>query len=219
SLISLRLLATILSRMVIIRAIRYHQHASFCRLAGGKRPTRIPVMSPPPSNGGRVSISEELYSSLAAWLLIALVSGVLVVSLWLFLPSEKRRLWPPQRYRAVPWGGFEVCLALFAFFYWPLLIGQALVMGRFFDRVYGPGTALSSVRLGLWVQLIAYPLIIGTILISFRLLKGTHLYQLGLGFLDAPRNIALGWFCWLILSPAVLLLYGYVVWYYWHVAG
>src|SRR5262245_8820790 len=88
---------------------------------------------------------------------------------WLFRRGSRSAILPPQRRRAVPWGGLEVLLALLiSQFLWPWLLTDLLGVVNFFRRVYGPEFGAGLVagqqdandvsRAGLWLKDFALPL-------------------------------------------------------------
>jgi membrane protease YdiL (CAAX protease family) len=55
------------------------------------------------------------------------------------------RLFPPQRFPAVPWGGIEVIGVLFlVYMFWPLLVYQGLQGAGFFTLLYGPAPSAAD---------------------------------------------------------------------------
>ncbi len=165
----------------------------------------------------------EIRANLWAWLLLALATGLPVLGLWLW-GGQPRALFRPQRYRFVPWSGFEVCFVfLAAFVLLPAFLNDVLNRTGFFNWLYGPGFdpaavpdgELMEARRRLWVSALAFPFqFIGTVL-ALRLLSGTRPFQLGLTSAGAVQNTVSGWLMWLVLTPPVLLLHIVVGWAYW----
>jgi len=161
---------------------------------------------------------EETRANLIAWLILALGSALPALGLWCFL-DKKRSLFPPRRRRLVPWSGYEVCLVfLFTLLLLPTLLKELLNLTGFFNWLYAvgaPDAELAEGRRSLWASAAAFPFQLAGSLIILRTLSGTRLYQLGLMIRGGARNVLIGWFAWLLLTPAVLLLNILVLWGYW----
>jgi membrane protease YdiL (CAAX protease family) len=166
---------------------------------------------------------EEARASLLAWSILALLTALPVLGLWL-LRGKRRSLFPPQRRRLAPWTGFEVCLVFFltqlllpAFLY--LLLNSSgffnWLYGAGFDSAPGSGDKLAAARRGLWVMAFAFPCQLAGMLIILRGLSGTRLYQLGLTTKDAARNVVIGWLAWLLLTLPIIAVHLLVVWACW----
>jgi membrane protease YdiL (CAAX protease family) len=168
-----------------------------------------------------VAFLEELRLNLVAWLLLAAGSFPLVAALWFWF-VRGRPLLPPQRERAVPWGGFEVGLIVFlVFLLWPGIILEALNGVGFFAWIYGPGfeapadaaaRELANVRRLLWVVAVAFPFQTATIPVVLHFTSGTRPYQLGLTLQGAARGLAAGWLAWLVLTPPVTAFHLLLTW-------
>lgn len=165
-----------------------------------------------------VSVWVEIRVNLLAWLLIALLSTLPALGLWLWV-GRNRNLVPPRRTRFVPWSGFEVCLVFLLLLMPAFLFAELLKHVGFFNWLYGPGFGaaegeLVQVRRFLWGATFAFPFQLAGIVALLRVLSRTRLYQLGLTMGDAGRNLALGWLAWLLLTPPVLILNILVSWAY-----
>jgi membrane protease YdiL (CAAX protease family) len=165
----------------------------------------------------------ELAVRVLAWLSPVL----LALGAWYFRPGGRRRLLPPQRRRAVPWGAGEILVAFGLYRYvWPLLAAQALSAFGLFAWLYGPeflnsvmdakaaDHELNRARLGLWAQAASFPLVVVSIPFLFQLVSGTLPYQLGLTLHRAGRNLLAGVLAWATLTPFVLTLNWLVIWAY-----
>src|SRR5438128_1727958 len=103
-------------------------------------------------------------------------------------------LLPPQRHRAVPWGGYEVVLAFIAYqFFWQSFFLWLLTQVHFYGWLYGsdfllrdpalPGQGLSPAdqsRQFFWACAFAFPFQLASIPLLLRRTSGARLYQLGL---------------------------------------
>jgi membrane protease YdiL (CAAX protease family) len=152
---------------------------------------------------------------------------LLALGVWYFRPGVRRFLVPPQRQRAVSWSAAEILVAYVLYrLVWPLLIAQVLIGSGLFFWLYGPefleriknadaaDHELSTTRLALWVQTVAFPLQLVSIPLLFYLASGTRLYQLGLTLHRAGRNFLAGVLAWFTLTPFVLALNWFVGWVY-----
>jgi membrane protease YdiL (CAAX protease family) len=118
------------------------------------------------------------------------------------MPKEKAPLpllsWllPPQRHRAVPWGGAEV----FFVGSLALLFIPATVAALLAELGWG-----SSARLA--APVFAAPLQVAALVGLTRLSSGALPYQLGLTAHRLGRNLLLGVLAWSVLSPAAYAVY------------
>jgi membrane protease YdiL (CAAX protease family) len=136
---------------------------------------------------------QEVRIRYPLWLYLAVLAtvlvGLLLYSFWWSAVWLFWRLLPPQRHRAVPWSGREVLLA--TLFLSPILTALFLEMmqwGGIFP---------------LWGIVCAFPFQLAIVLVVFEKLSGTSPYQLGLSGRGALRNVVLGLFGWLIITPLV----------------
>jgi membrane protease YdiL (CAAX protease family) len=171
-----------------------------------------------------VPVWDELWVNFLAWLILVFLTALPVLALW-FFQLKNSHLLPRQRNRLAPWSGFDVCLVfVFAQLVVPAFIFLLLKNTGFFNWLYGPNFGAGDADLGdarrnLWVLALAFPLQLAGTLIILRALSGTRLYQLGLSFHGAVRNVALGWLTWLLLTPPVIVLHVLAVWGYWVLEG
>jgi membrane protease YdiL (CAAX protease family) len=158
-----------------------------------------------------------------AWLLV----GVLVLGVWWFRPDLRRRLFGPQRHRAVPWTAFEVFVAflLVVYPFWALVTMDLLNALGFFARLYGqdfadalqcPATTkaaeLVRTRATLWLEVFSIPLTALSIPVLFWVVSGTRPYQLGLTTHRAGRNTLAGFLAWVALTPFVYAVLNLATW-------
>jgi membrane protease YdiL (CAAX protease family) len=141
---------------------------------------------------------------------------VVAAVLWFFV-ARTRRLLPPQRHRAVPWGGMEILAAFFlSSLVVPVFVDQALVSSRFYQHIYGPDFPLDArmtdkdadrrlavVRRDLWIAAVSFPFELGAIVLVLRARSDTRLYQLGLTRHRLAENVVAGYVFWLVLALPV----------------
>lgn len=141
---------------------------------------------------------NELIGLLRAYLWLALAGGILFGGVWLFCVRPPRRLFGPQRFRAVPWRGIDVLAVVFlAHLFIPEVL---LVMWR-------PPPAETP-----WILVMARPLQVGVILLLLGAGAGARPYQLGLTTHRLAANLCLGYLGWMILTPLVYGLASLVLW-------
>jgi membrane protease YdiL (CAAX protease family) len=128
---------------------------------------------------------------------------------------ESGRLLPPQRHRAVPWTGLEICFALLVPQVLAAVISALLMSSGPLDSIYGTDfqalvrhgpDALRQValdRLSLWTGALALPLEVVAIFMFFRWFSKTRPYHLGLASSHAGRDALGGVVVWLIATPLV----------------
>jgi membrane protease YdiL (CAAX protease family) len=161
------------------------------------------------------SMSErdlELVGTALRWLSPVL----LALGVWYFWPGARRRLLPPQRQRAVPWTAGEVLVAFGLWrLFWPLFVTQLLMAIGFLAWFYGPevleaaqnkdaiGHQIAVTQVELWIQTLALPLEVVSILLVLYGVSGTRPYQLGLTSSRAGRNVLVGVLAWVTLTPFV----------------
>jgi membrane protease YdiL (CAAX protease family) len=173
-----------------------------------------------------MDLLQEIRLQLWAFWGLALGCGLVTLGLWLFR-GRHRSLFPPQRYRAVPWSGLEIGMVLFlAFLAIPYLVLQVLLRVHFFTWFYGPDfplpdltreadpNSLVSTRLEIWALLFAMPIQVAGIPFLLYLGSGTRPYQLGLTTHRLIENVAAGYLGWFVLTPVVLGLHALVEWCY-----
>jgi membrane protease YdiL (CAAX protease family) len=145
------------------------------------------------------------------WLVLALAWTA-----WLLRPASRSLALPPQRRRAVPWGGLEVLLAFLLGQFLPWLVADALHIIGFFGWVYGAdfqadltaGTieANDKLRVSLWARDLAMPLGVGSIAALLWTLSGSRPYQLGLTTGRFAQNVVLGALSAVCVVPPVYLV-------------
>jgi len=141
---------------------------------------------------------------------------------WVYRAWRQGLLFPPQRFRAVPYGGPEVLLVLFlVFIAWPAAgywaMGRAGLIhrpdgepaasraGEFERKTADKGDKTPPQSL-LWMTALLFPFQVATVLVVLRALSGTRPYQLGLTLDRLGRNVTLGVLGWLVLTPAAYLI-------------
>jgi membrane protease YdiL (CAAX protease family) len=178
-------------------------------------------------------LKKEVLPELLAWLCVAIVGGAVAAGLWFVLRKQARPVLPPQRHRAVPWGGLQVAGVVFLGFLFPLVVGGLLLTeAGFFSWYYGPEFSkaidpraadtdkklptdpaadtdrkLALARESLWAEAFAFPYQLATILFLWLKADGTRLYQLGLGGRQWRQDVVVGYLGWLVLALPVNALY------------
>src|SRR6266700_470894 len=156
-------------------------------------------------------------SVLDSWVFTAMCAFLAVMGFLYLWPGVYRRLLPPQRVRATPWSGAEVLLALFLFrLFWSAL-GLAFVEKTDLLRwIYGDSFApdagdsasqsLTLLRQSFWASTLTFPIALASVLLLFRWLSGTRVYQLGLTTQRLLRNVAIGIAAWIVFTPFLSVL-------------
>jgi membrane protease YdiL (CAAX protease family) len=155
--------------------------------------------------------------SALVWLLPIWLLMALAWAWWLLRPVRGPGVLPPQRRRAVPWGGAEVLVALIlAMWLWPSLVAEALSASGFLAHVYGPDFQAEfargalkgndASRLSFWLNDLSTPLSLLSILAVFHVLSDTRPYQLGLTASRWGRNVVLGVTTTICVVPPVYLI-------------
>jgi membrane protease YdiL (CAAX protease family) len=152
---------------------------------------------------------QELWRTLAAFLILAGAGGLLCAALWLLVPGVRRRLLPLQRRREVPWTGLAICLCFGLLYLLPPLIYQLLAHSGLFAALYGQDDGLPALveRQALWAMSIAYPIVAVTIIGSFHCFLRARPALLGLTCVRAAQNFVAGYLGWLLFAPLALLVY------------
>lgn len=163
-------------------------------------------------------ISGEILT-LVGLVCAGLVAARFMYRLYQFLLHLGWQLLPQQRHRAAPWTGFEIGLAVFAYFAVILLVHDGLTQIGFFTRLYGadfdealaaakddPRHDIAAARRSMWSASIAFPLQAILIPYAFRRLSETEPYQLGLTLHRVGPNVSVGVMGWLIVSPLLYAL-------------
>lgn len=149
-------------------------------------------------------------------LCLALIVLLFRAGLLYLRPGGTRRFLPPQRQRLAPWTGAEVFLA-FALTQIVLLlfVYETLVAVDFFPWLQehgylpaddGDGTEILSLMKQLWVNSLAMPLQVATIVLLFRGISRTRPYQLGLTTSHFGRNAFIGFITWFLFTPFVYVV-------------
>ncbi len=169
-------------------------------------------------------MSRELVGEVVAWAGLAGVGGLVAIALYFAPPRLAGRWLPPQRQRAVSWGGIELAILVFTIMVaLPGLLLQALVAAGFFQAVYGPDfpvqslstpdeikNALGDPRVSLWLATLATPFDAALIVLFLGMFRSTPGYQLGLTTHRWRQNVILGYAVWLFLTPAVSIVHAVV---------
>jgi membrane protease YdiL (CAAX protease family) len=158
---------------------------------------------------------QEILTALASSLALAALCGLFI--LYARAVRDRRPPLPPQRHRAVPWTGLEVCLVALIYFIAQALVDVVLLKSKVLDLLYGvdfqaglgalrdkEAHEYASNRLGLWATALALPFKIGAILSLLHFVSGTRPYQLGLTTEHARINVYLGARYWLLSIPWVM---------------
>jgi membrane protease YdiL (CAAX protease family) len=185
---------------------------------------------------------NHVWNQVETFLLPPLAVALLALGVWYFYPGARRRLLPPPRERAVPWGGAELFFGLFlVLFVWPALVYYVLdrlgVFTRSPEQVAlflgaapqapfpgnEPWTALAlhtrqavteNFSRPLWVQTLAFPLMALTLPVLFRLASGTRPEQLGLTLERSAPNFLAGVLAWVTFTPFTYATLSLVSWLY-----
>jgi membrane protease YdiL (CAAX protease family) len=144
----------------------------------------------------------DVVTTASAYVFLAVVGALALIALrW--SSTQLRRSWLPlQRLRHISWHGVDVLTAFFIWLAIPILVSATLRKAGFFDRLYeGMNDTPTRERQWLWASLLAQPLALGLILLGLQQIRGTRLAELGLTFVRAGRNVAIGYVLWLIMLP------------------
>src|SRR5262245_26555858 len=151
------------------------------------------------SIGVVVPETASILAPFIAWLLVASVAGLVVLPLWRVRPLG----WPPQRRRALAWGGAHVAAAFFVFWFLPGLLYPFVdpeALGRLFVGESGnpqTGKVLSLAAAGtlaLPLQLLAWRGLLATVEPHPMPSITRH---------NTVRGVRMGYLIWLIVTPAV----------------
>jgi membrane protease YdiL (CAAX protease family) len=134
-----------------------------------------------------------------AWLAVAIIAGAMLMPILRMRPSG----WPPQRQRALAWGGTHVAAAFVVFWFMPMLIYPFVNPTRVGEWFFGgdapPGAArtlaiAAAGTLALPLQLLAWRGLLSTVEpFPARLVTPRH----------TSRDIRAGFATWLVVTPAV----------------
>ncbi len=152
---------------------------------------------------------EKLGVTVLAWLILAAGAGLVCGVLWLSLAARGKRLLPLPRRRAARWTGLDVWVAFAILMFAPGMFYAPLERLGFFTLLYGQEANAAELldRKGLWAGAVAFPFEVAALLVWFQYVRGVRPAQLGWTGRRAARNIVAGYFLWLVLAPAALLLY------------
>jgi len=146
--------------------------------------------------------SPSILAPFKAWLAVAIVAGVCVWPLCRIHP----RGWPPQRRRALAWGGAHVATAFFVFWIMPALIYPFVdpdALGRYFfgdgvDPQVGKILSLAVAgTLALPLQLLAWRGLLATLEPQPPPMLTTR---------NTARDLRTGYMTWVIITPVVYLV-------------
>lgn len=138
-----------------------------------------------------------------AWLIVAVVAGLVIAPLWLFPP----RGWPPQRRRMVAWSGPHVAAALVIFWFMPVLLLPLLPPDSLGNWLLGPDanpemaktlSRAAASTLALPLQLAAW-----RGLLTMTESASAPIWSAG----RIVRNVRCGYLTWLLFTPLVYLVY------------
>ncbi len=104
-----------------------------------------------PLQGVSVLNANELIGLLRAYLCLALAGGIFFGGVWLFFVRPPRRLFGPQRLRAVPWRGIDILAVIFLI--------HLFIRGVLYETLH-PQPADAP-----WIEVMALPLQVGVILL------------------------------------------------------
>lgn len=134
-------------------------------------------------------IHKEPYSLIWAWLILAVAVGILTGLGWRVFTKPPRRLFPPQRFRATPWSGRELAVALFlVLFLVPFFDSLILRLLRVPESWFPIITGVSQIAALVWL---------------FRAVSGTRWHHLGLSGHRLAADAFAGYWVWLLLAPLV----------------
>jgi membrane protease YdiL (CAAX protease family) len=111
---------------------------------------------------------------------------------------------PPARQRAVPWTVLEATLVL----------GISVIVQWSIARILGASESLPADERAwrlLCTQLIAFPFNLAACVLVPWIISGAKPYQLGLTCHHIRQDIILGYLAWLLVTPAIYTLYGFVL--------
>jgi membrane protease YdiL (CAAX protease family) len=145
---------------------------------------------------------HSILTPFLSWLYVAVVAGIAVLPLWWVRPHG----WPPQRRRALSWGGAHVAAAFVVFWFMPALIYPLVdpdLLGRWLfgqDVDAKTGKTLSMAAAGILalpLQLLAWRGLLTTVEPHpIRLFAPRH----------TAREVRVGYMTWLVVAPAVYLI-------------
>jgi membrane protease YdiL (CAAX protease family) len=147
----------------------------------------------------------DLLYILLSFPIVAVVSGLPVLYLWLKVLGPHRRWLPLPRQRAAGWSGGEVFFTFLLMMCAPLLAQGFLDGIGFFDAFYQQKP--TDEQRVLWIMPLAAPLMVALIIAYLYVRSGTRPARLGLTRARWPHNVVAGYLCWLVLAPVVFLVH------------
>jgi membrane protease YdiL (CAAX protease family) len=151
-----------------------------------------------------LDLQEELWNTLLAFGIVGGLAANLALVSWLI--SRRARLLPVQRTRRGNWDGGQVLFVFAVMIFVPGMVETGLLARGFFHLVYGEDPS-APFRKHLWSSLIAFVLIIPTILVPLYLLRGTRPSDLGLTRARFLPNVTLGCLAWFPLTLGTLAVH------------
>lgn len=151
---------------------------------------------------------EALYNLLAYGAVLIAGGAVVLVLLWL-RPGLRERFWPLQRLRKGAWTGLEVFLAFALFTQLGGTLRSILVEVGFFYAFYDE--LPSAERQILWVSPLMFFLVLALIFATLWGMSRTRPRHYGLSLARWPQNIVQGVLLFALATPAVLIVYGFLV--------
>ncbi len=165
---------------------------------------------------------DDFWQSLFVLFGLSAVSALLLLNVWLFPKWTGRRLFPPQRYRAVPWNGWTILALVFVSMLvqsWTAGALGAFTNSEFFKQRYGPefhqqllgktsseAKTLAQARLSLWAATLAFGPQLAAALAVLFFFGNARPYQFGWTGQRLGRNLLLGVLAWLVCMPWILTL-------------
>jgi membrane protease YdiL (CAAX protease family) len=157
---------------------------------------------------------DELVQSLL-WLLGIAVLGCVAAGGFCYWRSRHGQALPPQRQRAVPWSGWDVCASWIVYWFAISVTFSIFATSGVLANVYGPdflsllkqespAGEIARNRAAVWATVAAFPLQLLGVIYTLRSVSGTQLYQIGWTTHRLSLNIQLGVLAWMILQPLVL---------------
>jgi membrane protease YdiL (CAAX protease family) len=141
----------------------------------------------------------SIFHLVQAWALIAIAVGLLMLPLWRLRP----RGWPPQRRRALAWGGVHVVAAFAIFWIMPQLIRPLISVTALSHWFFGGEVNIER------AQVLAYALS-GTLALPLQLLAWRGLLATvephpvpAISPHPTVRDLRAGFLTWLVVTPAV----------------
>lgn len=162
-----------------------------------------------------MQVWQELLPIAEVWFALA-IAGALFIIAWRICRKDRAPLFPLQRHRAVPWGFVEIMMAIYLWLAIPAAIHDFLGQSQFYTWLYGTPSRdaaldnsdsakkLDTARHALWSSALAFPLQLSMCIFVVRMMSHAEPYQMGLTAHRLGRNVVLGYWWWLALTPLVL---------------